>query len=180
MASRCRGALLLVVPATEQNRPTVAAVALGSNVGDRASHISAAVDLLGALPASELVAVSEPIETEPAGPIPQGPYLNAAAVIRTSLNARELLGHLLRIEKERGRDRSREQRWGPRALDLDLLVFGEDVISEPGLTVPHPRLHERRFVLVPLAGIAPRMKVPPSGRTVAELLDELNSVGGAA
>lgn len=171
---------MLGVPAPVPDRRIVAAVAIGSNVGDRAAHIGAAVDSLGALPQSELLAVSESIETEPVGSIPQGAYLNAAAVLRTSLSAREFLGHLLRIERERGRDRPREQRWGPRTLDLDLLVFGGDVVNEPGLTVPHPRLHERRFVLVPLARVAPQLKVPPSGRSVAELLRELDSVGGAA
>lgn len=155
-------------------------MALGSNLGDRASHLRAAVAALRSLPDSELVAVSEPLETAPVGPIPQGAYLNAAAVLRTRLSARALLGHLLRIERELGRDRSREQRWGPRTLDLDLLVFGDAVISEPGLTIPHPRMHERRFVLEPLARVAPGMKVPPSGRTVAELLGELDRVGGAA
>lgn len=155
-------------------------MALGSNVGDRAAHLHAAVSALRSLPASELAAVSEPIETAPVGPIPQGPYLNAAAVLRTGLTARALLDHLLRIERERGRDRSREQRWGPRALDLDLLIFGDEVVSEPGLNVPHPRLHERRFVLEPLAAVAPTMRVPPSGRTVADLLRELERNGGGA
>jgi 2-amino-4-hydroxy-6-hydroxymethyldihydropteridine diphosphokinase len=97
--------------------------------------------------------------------------------VRTGLGARALLARLHEIERERGRDRAAEGRWGPRTLDLDLLVYGEAVIQEPGLTVPHPRLHERRFVLEPLAAVAPEMMVPGRGR-VGELL--LGLAGEAA
>ena len=147
-----------------------ACIGLGSNVGDRQAHLRAAVDGLRALPRTELLAVSDTIQTEPVGPVPQGPYLNAAALVRTRLAPRELLHALLAIELARGRDRAAEQRWGPRTLDLDLLLYADHVIDEPGLTVPHPRLHQRRFVLGPLAQIAGGMRIPGRGRTVHELL----------
>ena len=150
--------------------PIPACIGLGSNVGDREAHLRAAMEGLRALPRTEVLAMSDLIQTEPVGPIAQGAYLNGAAAIRTWLPARELLAGLLGIERSRGRDRSREQRWGPRTLDLDLLLYGDQVIAEPGMNVPHPRLAERMFVLVPLAQIAPGMAVPPLGRTVGQLL----------
>jgi 2-amino-4-hydroxy-6-hydroxymethyldihydropteridine diphosphokinase len=153
--------------------PVAACVALGSNLGDRRAHIDAAVAALRALPVTRLAAASAVIETEPVGPVRQGRFLNAAAVLETTLTARELLTHLQRIERSRGRERSTGERWGPRTLDLDLILFGDAVIDEPGLTVPHPRLHERRFVLEPTAQIAPHAVVPTLGRTVRQLLDAL-------
>lgn len=156
--------------------PVVAHIALGSNVGDRRAHIDAALNALRALPGSRLAAVSSIVETLPVGPVPQGPFLNAAAALETTLAARELLEGLQGIERSRGRDREGEQRWGPRTLDLDLLLYGAAIIDEPGLTVPHPRLQERRFVLEPLAEIAPEVVVPEvvgEGRSVRELLAAL-------
>jgi 2-amino-4-hydroxy-6-hydroxymethyldihydropteridine diphosphokinase len=94
---------------------------------------------------------------------------NAAALLRTGLSPRALLDELLRIEHEHGRDRTRVERWGPRTLDLDLLLYGHAVIDEPGLTVPHPQLHERAFVLDPLVRLAPGMLVPTLGCTIREL-----------
>jgi 2-amino-4-hydroxy-6-hydroxymethyldihydropteridine diphosphokinase len=154
-----------------------AAIALGSNLGDRRRHIRSAVLALEALPCTTVLAVSEVVETEPVGDLPQGPYLNAAALIRTALDPRALLWELLRIEREHGRDRASGQRWGPRTLDLDLLLFGEAVIDEPGLTVPHPRLHERAFVLDPLVRLAPEMVVPTLGRSIRELHAALHAQG---
>lgn len=149
---------------------TLCFVALGSNLGDRHAHISAAVGALSRLPGAEVTRVSTIIETEPVGPAGQQRYLNGVAQIRTSLGPRELLTHMLGIELERGRDRAASPRWGSRTLDLDLLVFGEQVIQEPGLSVPHPRLRERLFVLEPLFEIAPGLVLPPDGLTVREVL----------
>lgn len=151
----------------------LAAIALGSNLGDRQSIIERALADLVRL--GEVVCSSPAIETEPVGPPGQGPYLNAACLLRTERTPRDLLDALLAIELAHGRDRSGGQRWGPRTLDLDLLLFGSRVIDEPGLTVPHPRLHERLFVLEPLAQIAPDLVVPTLCATVACLLERLRS-----
>jgi 2-amino-4-hydroxy-6-hydroxymethyldihydropteridine diphosphokinase len=124
------------------------------------------------LPGTVLRAAATPIQTAPVSDIPQGAFLNSAAVIETRLSPRHLLAALLEIERSRGRDRAAERRWGPRTLDLDLLLYGDLVLDVPGLTLPHPRLHERGFVLVPLAQIAPGWVVPTLGRTVRELLAE--------
>lgn len=150
-----------------------ATIAIGSNLGDRAAHLRSAFETLARLPSTSLLAASDAIETAPVGPVSQGPYLNAAALLVTRLPPRELLSRLLDIEQQQGRDRSAEQRWGPRTLDLDLLSYADLIIHEPGLTVPHPRLRERLFVLAPLAQIAPDLTLPPDGATVAELLNRL-------
>ncbi len=143
-------------------------------MGDRCANIRAAVEGIAALPLTSLTAVSEAIETAPVGGVEQGPYLNAAALVLTLLTPRDLLARLLEIEQTRGRDRTREQRWGPRTLDLDLLVYGDRRIDEPGLVVPHPRLHERAFVLEPLSRIASGLVVPGVNRTVGELRASLS------
>jgi 2-amino-4-hydroxy-6-hydroxymethyldihydropteridine diphosphokinase len=149
-----------------------AAIALGSNLGDRHGHIAFAFDALSKLPGVQLTGRSSIIETAPVGPIPQGPYLNAAGAILTTLSAADLLAQLFAIERLRGRDRASEQRWGPRTLDLDLLLYGNQLIDEDGLSVPHPRLHERLFVLEPLAQVLPGALVPGLNKTVAALLAE--------
>jgi len=113
-------------------------------------------------------------ETTPVGPVTDQPaFLNAALELRTTLSPRVLLELLLDIERMFGRDRVADRRWGPRTLDLDLLMYGELVIDEPGLMVPHPRLTERRFVLEPLADLVPDLIVPGTGATVAEHLGRL-------
>ena len=145
---------------------TRAYVGLGANLGDREATIGAA---LAELPG--LVAVSELRETDPVGVVDQPAFLNGAAALETELSARELLDALLAIERELGRER--RERWGPRTLDLDLLLYGEERIDEPGLTVPHPRLHERRFALEPLADLDQELVVPGRGR-VGDLLAELH------
>lgn len=145
-------------------------VGIGSNLGDRESNLRQAIDLLRAEDGIDVVAVSELRETEPVGPVEQGPFLNGAVRVSTELSARELLNRLLEIEQRLGR--VRRERFGPRTIDLDVLVYGEDVVDEPGLTVPHPRLHERRFALEPLAELAPGLVVPGRG-PVSGLLSEL-------
>ncbi len=148
-------------------------IALGSNLGDRSSNILGALDAFRAHPGIELVVCSSIIETDPVGPEGQGPYLNAVACVRTELNPRDLLDAFLAIEQQFGRDRANEQRWGPRTLDLDLLIYANRVIDEPGLSVPHPRLHERDFVLIPLAEIAPEIMVPMHEKTPRDMLGVL-------
>jgi 2-amino-4-hydroxy-6-hydroxymethyldihydropteridine diphosphokinase len=145
---------------------TRAYVGLGANLGDREGTIRAAV---AALPG--VLAVSSLRETEPVGVTDQPRFLNGVAALETELSARDLLDTLLAVERRLGRER--RERWGPRTIDLDLLLFGQEAIDEPGLTVPHPRLHERRFALEPLAEIAPDALIPGRGR-VANLLAELH------
>lgn len=155
----------LVDPLQAPDVEVRAFVAVGSNVGDRAAHVAFAFDALGRIPGARLVARSGVHETDPVGPPGQGPYLNAVAEVRTVLSPRALLDALLSLERARGRDRSREVRFGPRTLDLDLLCWGEAEpggaarVDADGITVPHPRMGERPFVLVPLAEVAPELAV---------------------
>jgi 2-amino-4-hydroxy-6-hydroxymethyldihydropteridine diphosphokinase len=146
----------------------VAYVGLGSNLGDREAALRRALERLAALPRTEVVAVSSFRETEPVGYAEQPPFLNAAAALETGLSPRELLEELLAVERELGRRRE-GPRFGPRTIDLDLLLYGQLELEEPGLEVPHPRLHERRFALEPLAELDPALRVPGHG-SVAELL----------
>ena len=150
---------------------TTAFVGIGSNLGDRETNLERALDLLAAEDGIEIAAVSEIRETEPVGPVEQGPFLNGAARLETSLAARALLACLLAVENRLGR--VREERWGPRTIDLDLLLYGDEQIDEPGLSVPHPRLHERRFALEPLADLDPGLEIPGQG-SVSALLAKLN------
>lgn len=146
----------------------VAAIALGSNLGDRVGHLNHAISRLQPLLAD--LVVSRFHETVPVGaPGPQPLFLNAAAVGRTTLTARRLLQALLAIEEERGRTRPYQN--APRSLDLDLILYGDATIDEPGLIVPHPRFRERRFVLEPLAEIAPEIRDPVTGKTIVEFLN---------
>jgi 2-amino-4-hydroxy-6-hydroxymethyldihydropteridine diphosphokinase len=142
-------------------------VGLGSNLGDREQNLLAALARFDA--EGWLVRRSSFRETDPVGVTDQPRFVNAVAELRTGLGPRELLDRLLGIERELGRERARERRWGPRIIDLDLLLFGDEVIEEPGLTVPHPRLAGRRFVLEPLVELAPDLELP-DGRRVQELL----------
>jgi 2-amino-4-hydroxy-6-hydroxymethyldihydropteridine diphosphokinase len=152
------------------------AIALGSNVGDRRAHLDYAVTALRALLTN--VAVSRYYDTVPVGVSgPQAMFLNAAAVGETALAPRALLEALLAIEQERGRERPYLN--APRTLDLDLILAGDTVVEEPGLVLPHPRFRERRFVLEPLAAVAPELRDPVSGRTVAELLAAAAAAGAA-
>jgi 2-amino-4-hydroxy-6-hydroxymethyldihydropteridine diphosphokinase len=148
---------------------TTAYVGLGSNLGNREATIRRAVELLG----DEVAAVSSLLETEPWGYADQPRFVNAVARLETDRSARELLDRLLEVERELGRRRE-GPRYGPRTIDLDLLLYGDERIDEPGLTVPHPCLHERAFVLEPLAELDPALVVPGLG-PLPELLAGLQS-----
>jgi 2-amino-4-hydroxy-6-hydroxymethyldihydropteridine diphosphokinase len=141
-------------------------VGLGSNLGDRELNLRRALVRLEQLGS---VRVSSFRETDPVGVTDQPKFLNAAAELATDLSPRELLERLLEIERELGRVRATERRWGPRVIDLDLLLFGEEAIDEPGLTVPHPRLADRRFVLEPLCELNEDLALP-DGTRVRDLL----------
>jgi 2-amino-4-hydroxy-6-hydroxymethyldihydropteridine diphosphokinase len=149
---------------------------LGSNLGDRRRNLEAALDALRAHPQITVSAVSSFLETDPVGgPAGQGRFLNAAAKIETDLAPEALLEELKRIERALGRKPG--PRWGPREMDLDILLYGDAVLETPDLTIPHPRMRERRFVLEPLAEIAPTARDPATGRTVRELLASLKDSG---
>jgi 2-amino-4-hydroxy-6-hydroxymethyldihydropteridine diphosphokinase len=155
--------------------PTMRAfVGLGSNLGDREETLRRAIEELRRLPDTAVRAVSSFRDTAPVGYVDQPRFLNAAAALETGLTARALLGALLELERAFGRDRTSGPPNGPRTLDLDLLLYGDQTIDEPLLTVPHPRLHERRFVLEPLAELDPALEIPGQG-TVQTLLAQLHS-----
>jgi 2-amino-4-hydroxy-6-hydroxymethyldihydropteridine diphosphokinase len=146
--------------------PEVAFVGLGANLGEAAQTVREALQELDALPDTRLLRASRLYRTRAWGVEAQPDFINAVAMLETALSARGLLDALLAMERAHGRDRARETRWGPRTLDLDLLVHGDARIDEPGLRVPHPHLHERAFVLLPLADIAPDTVVPGAGRVL--------------
>jgi 2-amino-4-hydroxy-6-hydroxymethyldihydropteridine diphosphokinase len=150
---------------------TRAYVGLGANLGPREVTLLRAADLLAAADGVEVVAVSQLRETAPVGVVEQPPFLNGAVALDTSLSARALLDLLLDIERSLGRVRG--ERWGPRTVDLDLLIYGDARVDDDGLHVPHPRLHERRFALEPLAELDPELEIPGLGR-VSEALDGLD------
>ncbi len=143
-------------------------VGLGSNLGEREGYLHSALELLEADPEIAVVAVSSFRETDPVGYLDQPRFVNAACVVETELRPRELLDRLLGVERALGRERT-GPRMGPRTIDLDLLLYGEETVDEPGLTIPHPRLAERPFVLEPLAELDPRLRLP-DGRLVGELV----------
>ena len=149
-------------------------VGLGSNLGDRSATLTHAVELLGEQQGIDIVAVSLFRETDPVGYLDQPRFLNAAVAIETSLRPEELLVVLLDVERELGRTRD-GPRYGPRTVDLDLLLVEGVTVDEPGLTVPHPRLHERVFALAPLAELDPSLFVPGHG-SVGQLLERLTSI----
>jgi 2-amino-4-hydroxy-6-hydroxymethyldihydropteridine diphosphokinase len=143
---------------------TLAYVGLGSNLGEREETLRAAVAALAADPDVDVVDVSTFRETDPVGPVVDQPrFLNGVVALETSLSARELLDRLLEVERRFGRVREGVPPQGPRTLDLDLLLFGAELIDEPGLRVPHPHLQERRFALEPLAELAPTLELPGLG-----------------
>lgn len=142
---------------------------LGTNLGNRQENIRVALQKLAELPTMETGRVSSLYETAPVGVTDQPDFLNIVAAVRTGLDPLALLDVLLHIENQMGRVRT--ERWGPRVIDLDLLLYGGERVSFPGLTVPHPRLRERAFVLVPLAEVAPEMALPGDGKRVADLAE---------
>jgi 2-amino-4-hydroxy-6-hydroxymethyldihydropteridine diphosphokinase len=137
-------------------------VGLGANLGRREETLRRAIELLGDADAVDVVAVSRFRETDPVGVLDQPRFVNGAVALETTLSPRDLLETLLRVERDLGRVRD-GTRWGPRTIDLDLLVYGDQVLDEPGLQVPHPRLAERRFVLEPLAELDPELVIPGLG-----------------
>lgn len=160
--------------------PERAWIGLGSNLGDRRAELDRAVARLAASAGVRVRHVSPWLETEPVGgPAGQGRFLNGALELETTLPPRALLGLLQSIERDAGRDRTREVRHGPRTLDLDLLLYGARRIDEPGLTVPHPRMEERLFVLEPLAAVAPGLLLPAAGISVAARVAQLRALANA-
>jgi 2-amino-4-hydroxy-6-hydroxymethyldihydropteridine diphosphokinase len=153
-----------------------AALALGSNLGDRLATLQGALDALAGTPGVEVVGASSVYETAPVGGPAQGAYLNAVVVVTTTLTPHELLAVGAAVEQRF--DRVREERWGPRTLDIDVLAYGDQVVDTPDLQVPHPRAHERAFVLVPWADLEPERVVPGHG-TVGELVARVGADGVA-
>jgi 2-amino-4-hydroxy-6-hydroxymethyldihydropteridine diphosphokinase len=151
--------------------PVIAYVALGANLGDRMSHIRAAVAAMKYAPGIRFVKRSSLIENPAVGGPPDSPdFLNAVAEIETTLTPHELLKRFLEIERSLGRER--REKWAPRPIDLDLILYGDQVIDTPDLKVPHPLMHERRFVLEPLVEIAPNVVHPVLHRTARQLLED--------
>ena len=153
--------------------PVRAYIGLGSNLADPVQQVARALDELVAIPQSLLVARSRLYRSAPLGPRDQPDYINAVAAIDTQLEAKTLLHHLQHIERRHGRVRDSE-RWGPRTLDLDLLLYGDEVSSDDELTLPHPGAHERAFVLAPLYAIAPHSTIPGKGKVI-DLLEACRS-----
>ncbi len=159
----------------EEANWVMAYLGLGANLGDRQETIRHALQELGALPTMEVVAVSSLYQTAPVGITEQPDFLNAALSIRTTSTPRELLTQILQLERQLGRVRT--VRWGPRTIDIDILAFGSVTIDEPGLTIPHPRLGERAFALLPLAEIAPDLRLPGESETLQKKAGRLAALG---
>lgn len=160
-------------------QPTLVArvfIGIGSNLGDRQAHLDLAVSCLRALPWTQVLAKSKTYETQPVGPIAQGPFLNAVAEMHTDLEPLTLLRHLQAIEKQTGRPGpDARAKWGPRTLDLDILFYDDRVLTLGTLRIPHPHLHERGFVLKPMMDLDPQLRHPVLGKTMAELFESWQS-----
>lgn len=158
------------------NPPIRAFLGMGGNVGDVPTTLAEAMWAIDSLPQTSIRAQSSFYRTPPWGRTDQPEFINAVVELQTRLAPRVLLNYLLEIETRFGRDRSESEKWGPRELDLDLLTFGDESIDEPGMHIPHPHLHERAFVLVPLSEIAPSLEIPGVG-IVSELLANVSVDG---
>ena len=157
--------------------PDDAFVGLGANLGDRLATLEAAIESIDDVDDVDVVDTSGIYETAPVGGPDQDPFLNAVVRISTTLAPHDLLHEIQLIETAFGRDRSTEERWGPRTLDLDILLYGDRVIDTPDLAVPHPRLHERAFALIPLLEVHPGGRLP-DGRSISRLVADLAPVEG--
>ena len=151
------------------------AIALGSNLGKSLTTLENSLNVLNSNPGIKLLAVSSWYQTKPVGGSPQPDYLNGCAILNVQQTPEELLVLLQATELQFGR--VRQERWGARTLDLDLLLYDNLIINTPNLTIPHPRMTERAFVLVPLAEIAPRWQEPTSGKAIAQLVQEVDVSG---
>jgi len=150
-------------------------IGIGSNLDDPERQVRRAIEALASMPETRFVRASRLYRTAPWGRTDQPAFVNAAAEIATTLSPRALLDALLAIERAQGRHRD-GTRWGPRTLDLDVLIYGDRVVDEPGLAIPHPHLADRAFVLLPLADIDPALHVPGKGR-ISELLRKVDATG---
>lgn len=154
-------------------------LSLGSNVGDRDEHLERAIVAITAIERVEVTGVSGVYETEPVGGVDQERYLNLVVAVHTDLRPDGLLDALQRVEEAHGRDRAVQQRWGPRPLDIDIVLYGDLELDEPELTIPHPRMHERAFVLIPLLEVHPGGALP-DGTRLSTLVTRLAPVEGIA
>ena len=150
-------------------------IGIGSNLGDKRSNCSRAIEMIEQIPGCELLRCSDWYLTKPIGTGEQDWYLNGVLAVQTRLPVRGLLGRLMAIERNMGR--VRKERWGPRIIDLDILLYGQEIINEENLRVPHPLMHLRRFVLVPLVQLDPNLIHPTLGMSVAELLKRIPENG---
>jgi 2-amino-4-hydroxy-6-hydroxymethyldihydropteridine diphosphokinase len=152
-------------------------IGIGSNLGDKLANCLRAIELIRGIPGCFLIAGSDLYRTEPVGVEKQDWYVNAVISLSASISAQDLLSSLMGIEERMGRVRTRK--WAPRTIDLDILLFGQDIINDKDLEIPHPFMHLRRFVLVPMVQLAPDLIHPVLGKTMSELLEDLSDEGQA-